>query len=447
VSTIAGGIIQTLPTLFENPATIINVLAENLPKASTFFITFVMLQSTNSPGQAILQPVPYILSFVKPFFSTTPRDLYTQKTTLPGISIGTLIPSQSIIFVLGIEYSTIAPLILPFVVLFFTLNYFVYLYQFLYVYEMEYETGGRAFPRAIRHIYIGMFTWQLTMIGLFAVRGNEAIGQLVIMVVLLVVTAFALGLYDKAFKPLFKYLPMDSFESHEKDVELDTDHSDHLEFLNDDDRVKHVDDDDRRALTYPESTSSQYSGPATEQTSGLRQRSSPVDNNPPAKTSTDQEDDADAEKLYQRILAKLANEVTKSSADDDTKNPVVTAAISQLYASEAYMHPATYDTQPPVWLPQDELGITNSEMHDLKSHGVYALDSYATAFRNKKEKGKVEIDEQTLIVEQRGVPGSLPIPGTHLSHYQNYLRTVVDNVNFFASIGGNGDFMNGVFGG
>ncbi|KAI8343927.1 hypothetical protein BC941DRAFT_464168 [Chlamydoabsidia padenii] len=475
VSTIAGGILQTLPVLLENPTVIISVLAENLPKASTFFITFVMLQSTNSTGQAILQPVPYILSFVKPLFSTTPRDLYTQKTTLPGISIGTLIPSQSIIFVLGIEYSTIAPLILPFVVLFFTLNYFVYLYQFLFVYEMEYETGGRAFPRAIRHVYIGMFTWQLTMIGLFAVRGNQALGQLVIMVVLLVITAFALGLYDKSFKPLFKYLPMDSFEDHEKDVKMDADHSDHLEFLNDNaavtptgskyqesDVVQHMDDDDRRGLTYPDSTSSQHSGAigsygatatttATQSPEQLRQRNSPnnIDNNPPAKTSLidGKEDDADAEMLYQRILAKLSSEVTKSNSDDDVKNPVVAAAVQQLYASEAYMHPATYNTQPPVWLPQDELGITNSELHDLKSHGVYALDSYATAFRNKKEKGNVEIDEQTLIVEQRGVPGGLPTPGTHLAQYQNYIRTVVDNVNFFASIGGNGDFLNGVFGG
>ncbi|KAI8090007.1 uncharacterized protein BX664DRAFT_365743 [Halteromyces radiatus] len=439
VSTIAGGILQTLPQLLQNPTTIINILAENLPKASTFFITFVMLQSTNATGQAILQLVPYILSFVMPIFSTTPRDIYKQKTTLPGISIGTLIPSHSVIFVLGIEYSTIAPLILPFVILFFCLNYFVYLYQFLYVYELEYETGGRAFPRAIRHVYIGMYTWQLTMIGLFAVRGNEALGQLVIMIVVLVVTAFALGLYDKSFKPLFKYLPMDSFQDKETDIKLDDDQNKA--------KVHHVEDEDRRVLTSPDSTSSDYSNnggggmtTATDMsTQQVRQRNEQQKNETP--------DDADTEALHHRLLLKLESEVTKDTDDDDAKNPVVATAVKQLYATEAYMHPASYNTQPPVWLPQDELGITDAEMAELKSLGVYSLNSYATAFRNKEKKGKVDIDEQTLIVEQRGIPGSLPAPGTHLSRYQNYIRTFVDNVNFFASIGGNANFLGNAFGG
>ncbi|CAO3595515.1 unnamed protein product [Absidia cylindrospora] len=470
VSTIAGGILQTLPELYKNPASIINILAENLPKASTFFITYVMLQSTNSPGQAILQLVPYILSFIMPFFSTTPRDIYKQKTTLPGIKIGTLIPSQTVIFILGIEYSTIAPLILPFVSLFFCTNYFVYLYQFLYVYEMEYETGGRAFPRAIRHIYIGMFTWQLTLIGLFAVRGNQALGQLVIMIVTLVVTAFALGLYDKSFKPLFKYLPMDSFEDRETDIDLaDGGKEERIEYLKDDSKTatkatnngdddktqvpfstKPVDDDDRRGLTYPDSTSSQYSAAHGGKASGIATTSA-TDNADlrQRNNNNNNSDDADAEALHQRVLAKLENEVTKSNIDDDVHNPVVASAISQLYATEAYMHPAVYGAQPPVWLPQDELGITDGELKDLKSRGVYGLDTDATAFRDdKKKKGKVEIDEQKLVVEHRGIPGSLPVPGTHLSYVQNYIRTVVDNINFFGAIGPvGGDFMNGVFGG
>ncbi|CAO3599611.1 unnamed protein product [Absidia cylindrospora] len=467
VSTIAGGILQTLPQLYKNPTSIINILAENLPKASTFFITFVMLQATNSTGQAILQLVPYLLSFVMPIFSTTPRDIYKQKTTLPAISIGTLIPSHSIIFVLGIEYSTIAPLILPFVILFFCLNYFVYLYQFLYVYEMEYETGGRAFPRAIRHIYIGMFTWQLTMIGLMAVRGNEALGQLVVMIILLCVSIGALCLYDKSFKPLFKYLPMDSFEDNETDITLEPAHKHgHLDQLNlnhvdDKTKVQHLEggghDTPSTQHSSNENTNNDDAATTTAtQTAGsdyVRQR---INGAFPEKTMVDgttneDEDVADAEILYQRILLKLTDQVTKHQQElddhDNVKDPVIANAVGQLYATEAYMHPAAYDTQPPVWLPQDELGITAAELTELKTRKIYALDSHATAFRNKQEKGKVDIDEQTLIVEQKGIPGSLPAPGTHLSYYQNYVRTVVDNVNFFAAIGGNGNFLATAFSG
>ncbi|RCH77760.1 hypothetical protein CU098_000546, partial [Rhizopus stolonifer] len=90
VSTISGGffsMINELKNLIQNPIGIINVLSENLPQASTFFITFVMLQSTNQSGQAIAQLVPYILSYVKPIFATTPRDIYNQKNTCPDVNL------------------------------------------------------------------------------------------------------------------------------------------------------------------------------------------------------------------------------------------------------------------------------------------------------------------------------------------------------------------------
>lgn len=80
---------------------IINVLAEDLPRASTFFITFVMLQATSGSGQTILQLVPFLLSYLFPFFATTPRDIYNLKASCPNINLGTLIPSITVVFVLG----------------------------------------------------------------------------------------------------------------------------------------------------------------------------------------------------------------------------------------------------------------------------------------------------------------------------------------------------------
>lgn len=93
--------INQLQSLIQNPLGIIDVLSENLPQASTFFITFVMLQSTNQSGQAMAQIVPYILSYIKPIFSTTPRDIYNQKNTCPNVNLGTLVPTKTVIFILG----------------------------------------------------------------------------------------------------------------------------------------------------------------------------------------------------------------------------------------------------------------------------------------------------------------------------------------------------------
>jgi hypothetical protein len=104
VSTISGGFFSTVSqfeNIVKNPLGIVNILSENLPQASTFFITFVMLQATNQSGQAMLQIVPYIISFITPLFATTPRDKYNQKRTCPTVNLGTLIPAQTVIFILG----------------------------------------------------------------------------------------------------------------------------------------------------------------------------------------------------------------------------------------------------------------------------------------------------------------------------------------------------------
>ncbi|KAI8074447.1 hypothetical protein BC940DRAFT_363424 [Gongronella butleri] len=475
VSTIAAGILQTLPQLLMDPTSIINVLAENLPKASTFFITYVMLQATNGSGQAILQLVPFLLSYVLPMFNTTPRDIYMRKTTLARVGLGTLIPAHSVVFVLGIEYSTIAPLILPFVILYFGLNYFVYLYQFLYVYELDYETGGRAFPRAIRHIYVGMFTWQLTMVGLYAVRGHQALGQLIITVLLIVFTAFALALYDNSFKPLFKFLPMDSFDPVEMDIGLNKDKvspspSTDKKLMD----VKHIEDDKRALNQHHDDDSASSSehvdvvaplstaaagadelasstpplsaSPATQ--AMLRQRkldksssSSPVVPGTPCSMTPAEKDAAiDAVQYSQQLRRQLISKTAHLSLEQHDELIASDASLARetrrLNDSQAYMHPATYAMQPAVWLPQDELGITETELKLLRDARVLATSEHATAFRTKENKGKVDINEQALITEGRGIPGSLPNAGEQLSSVQTYVLTVVNNLNFFSAMGG-----------
>jgi hypothetical protein len=51
------------------------------------------------------------------------------------------------IFIIGLTYSVIAPLVLPFVVAFFGFGYLVMKYQLMYVYIPQYESGGRFWPK------------------------------------------------------------------------------------------------------------------------------------------------------------------------------------------------------------------------------------------------------------------------------------------------------------
>lgn len=291
---------------------------------------------------------------------------------------------------IGLEYGVIAPLILPFVLLFFCLHYFVYLYQFLYVYEMNYETGGRAFPRAIRHIYIGLFVSQLTLIGLFAIR-KDAMGQMALMIVTLILTAFALFYYDKAFKPLFKYLPVATFE--DKDIKVDIKAGSVS-----DDSVSDHEQGNSSALTKVHTHNNNATSTAVEAFEARRE-------------------------LLERLREQELSDKKLEAEDAE-----VAGTAKSLYSTEAYMHPSIYNPKPTVWLPEDDLGITKKEIDDLKKHDILSSSRSATIVRNRKGKGNVTIDVERLITEREGIPGTANV-GPNLSNLNTYIRVLVDNFN------------------
>lgn len=104
MSTIANAIFQVAEEIASNPTSIVSTLAQKLPQAATFFITYIMLQATISAALELLQIVPLILSWVFSFLASTPRSIWGQKGGCPSTNLGTLIPSHTVIFVLG-EYS------------------------------------------------------------------------------------------------------------------------------------------------------------------------------------------------------------------------------------------------------------------------------------------------------------------------------------------------------
>lgn len=389
------------------------IIHHSIIQASTFFITYVMLQALNASGQAMLQTVPLVLSYVFPFLSKTPRDIYMQRTKCPTTSLGTLVPSHTIIFVLGIEYSTIAPLILPFVALYFLLTYFVYLYQFLFVYEMEYETGGLAFPRAIRHVYIGLYTWQLTMIGLFAIK--QAIPQLVLMVVVLIVSVFALMLYDLSFKPLFEFLPIQENEHEIKDTETDSSQdSTPANILHpvDDKKLLSKHDQDDGGKVKPMNLVEDQ-GQNQDDGVNMDQDGLPVD----AYMASDQ--------LRKRLKSSAGNDQRDNSgSSSDPDFAISTARL--VYGIETYMNPALYQAQPTVWLPEDDLGITHQQMEELRRSNITTSAEGARAEHAGKhgQKSKVVVDEALFENGGQGIPGEAPTPNQFSRANENVQNAV-----------------------
>ncbi|KAG0033228.1 hypothetical protein BGZ81_009091 [Podila clonocystis] len=226
VSTLSGGFLQTWNKISKggfNFIEIINLLSMNLPGASTFFITYTLLKGFTGPVLELLQITPLILNFLfTSLLAKSPRQIWDIQGRLISVDYGIIFPLQTLMFCIGIVFSTMAPLILPFVTFYFIMFYFVYRHQFLYIYHQPIETGGLAFPKAVKQSYTGIFICEITILGIFLAKQAtlNIVPQMVLMCILIVVTAFSLRSLNQAFNPLVTFLPVALFS---KDLHVDKD--------------------------------------------------------------------------------------------------------------------------------------------------------------------------------------------------------------------------------
>ena len=89
----------------------------------------------------------------------------------------------------------ISPIINGFGALFFLFSYIAYKYLYIWVYNepVGADTGGRFFPKAINHVFVGMYVQEICLCALFFLARNEnsepsSIPQAVLMIVLIVIT-------------------------------------------------------------------------------------------------------------------------------------------------------------------------------------------------------------------------------------------------------------------
>jgi hypothetical protein len=187
--------------ILKNPSLALTFLSENIPRASTFYVSYFILLGLSSAAGTLLNiggfVVVVLLGRILP--GKTPRKIFDKLTKMSAPAWGSEFPKWTNLAVIAITYSGIAPLILGFATVGFCLVYVAYRYNFLYVYETDIDTKGAAYQKAMKHLLTGCYLSELCLIGLFsiAVPDNiQAVGPLIIMAILLAVTIvfqFTLG--------------------------------------------------------------------------------------------------------------------------------------------------------------------------------------------------------------------------------------------------------------
>ncbi|KAI8086133.1 uncharacterized protein BX664DRAFT_334989 [Halteromyces radiatus] len=161
-----------LDVLYE-PAKIIQLLANSLPQGANFFLNYILFNSATH-GMELFQLGSQLfghLILTLPVFSKTPRKMarYTSPWAFPYYYY---YPNHILILVITVTYSVIQPLILIFALFYFWLAIVVYRHQYAFCYIRKYESGGsRHYRRMARYTSDGLLIFQLTMVGLFYLKG------------------------------------------------------------------------------------------------------------------------------------------------------------------------------------------------------------------------------------------------------------------------------------
>ncbi|KAK7034856.1 hypothetical protein R3P38DRAFT_2518516 [Favolaschia claudopus] len=233
IITVSSGIVAALPGLLRAPTSVPTLLAQRLPQASTFFLTFTVLRGLSGAASGLLQIGPLILYHTKLFMlGSTPRSIYAIKYGSRSVQWGMLFPDFTLLAVIGmilyfpnqmissqIQASCIplSHLLIINGIACFAFFVFYHLYKYLLVWQFAQprgsDSGGQFFPRAVGHIFVGLYIQQICMAGLFFLARDErnypaSAPQGVLISVLLVLTIPFQHFINDSFEPLHHGLPL-----------------------------------------------------------------------------------------------------------------------------------------------------------------------------------------------------------------------------------------------
>jgi hypothetical protein len=290
---------------------------------------------------------------------------------------------------LGIIYSIISPLIIVMMLITFSLFWFTYRYQMIYVSYAKAETNGLIFPKAVNQLFTGIYFLELCLIGLFFLQSREScLPHAIIMIVTFGFTVLYQYVLNRAFGPLFNYLPI-TFEDEavQRDEEFQRaqmarwskeEGGEHSSLLAEEIANRTAEELRRKQSSInehssgPEHQRRRNNWAVKSETSRSRSRSQSHTTTPKAHKKH-RKDPFDT---LADTLKKGLNDVSRPVRDieaqvlpsgnlfdevDDELMDIEPAARQKLI-KRSFQHPATRTIQPAVWVPHDDLGIARDEI-------------------------------------------------------------------------------------
>ncbi|MED6209325.1 CSC1-like protein rxw8 [Stylosanthes scabra] len=200
VNVFAGSVISQL-SVFASVSELPSQLAKAVPLQATYFTTYVLSSGWASLACEIMQICPLIYNLFRKYILRSKDDSNEGTLTFP---YHTEVPRVLLFGFLGFTCSILAPLILPFLLFYFSLAYLVYRNQILNVYVTKYDGGGKLWPIAHNAVIFSLIVSQIIALGVFGLKRSTVSSGFIIP---LVIGTVLFHIYCRQrFQPAFRTL-------------------------------------------------------------------------------------------------------------------------------------------------------------------------------------------------------------------------------------------------
>lgn len=194
---LSGSVLYQTNIILE-PKKIPMVLAVAVPGQASFFIAYVVTSGWTSTSSELFRLIRLIWSFIERNILGKSGD----QLEVPSIPYHNEIPRILFFGLLGITYFFLAPLILPFLLVYYCLGYIIYRNQLLTVYSPKFETGGEFWPIVHNSTIFSLVLMHIIAIGIFGLKKVPLASGFIFP--LPIITLLFNSYCRKRFLPIFK---------------------------------------------------------------------------------------------------------------------------------------------------------------------------------------------------------------------------------------------------
>ncbi|KAK5633213.1 hypothetical protein RRF57_008927 [Xylaria bambusicola] len=394
IVSLASSSVAILNDVLNNPTKITDTLAAKLPSAANYFFSYMILQALSASSGTLLQIGALINWYIiSKILNNTARNKWTTNTNLPSVKWGSYFPVYTNFACIALVYSVIAPIISIFAIITFSLLWIANRYSMLYVNRLAIDTGGVLYPRALNQTFTGLYVMEIALIGLFFIQTDDngihaCTPQAIIMIVVTILTAIYQLLLNMSFGPMFRYLPI-TFEDEAvlRDEAFQRAQDHRLGLMDEDDDRKESADGDlptyRQSTDAPSEYREKYShgsklsnlnpvrGIVHAGTWAVRSGKTTYDHTlgRAEKGIKNAAKFRDERKQRDLEAQRAIGEALYGGFHDEIED--LTPEERDVLVRRAFMHSALRARRPTLWIPRDDLGISDDEIkrtRDFSEH-------------------------------------------------------------------------------